>query len=122
MVTPKQHITEEEFHKLGQILKVNPKKLPVLKKLGRKINSLIDRVHASDGFIRPEHLVHELLPDPLPIKDIDIDNNEGFFTHYTAKITNVMLHGISGVKISSIKANVGKFTAQVSVICWKLSK
>jgi len=116
-VTPSksnQHISDEELNKLAKILKVNQKKLPGLKKLGRKINSLIDRVNAADGHLRPELFVQEFIPDPLPMKDIDVESEESFFTHYTGKFTKVMLHGISGVKIHSIKANVGKFTAKVS--------
>ena len=85
-----------------------------VQKVGRKINSLIDRVHSNDGHIRPELLVHEFLPDPLPVKDITVKSDEGYFTSYAANFTHVMLHGISGVKISSIRANVGKFTAKVS--------
>ncbi|KAI2809034.1 hypothetical protein BLOT_000175 [Blomia tropicalis] len=110
----REHISEEELNKLATILKVNQKKIPTFKKFGRKINSLIDRVNANDGKLRPELLVQELLPDPLPVKDIEIESNS-FFSSYEGKFTNVLLHGISGIKITSIKANVGKFTAKIAI-------
>ncbi len=109
---PKQHISEEDFNKIGKILKVNEKKLPVLKKIGRKINSLIDRVHANGHVLRPELVVHEFLPDPLKVKDIEVDE-DGWTSSYKGRFTGVLLHGTSGVKINSIKANVGTLSAKV---------
>lgn len=111
---PTQHISEDDFNKIGKILKVNEKKLPVLRKIGRKINSLIDRVHANGHVLRPELVVHEFLPDPLKVKDIEV-NEEGWTAWYKGKFSSVLLHGISGVKISSIKANVGTLSAKVII-------
>ncbi len=112
---PKQHISEEDFNKIGKILKVNEKKLPVLKKIGRKINSLIDRVHANGHVLRPELVVHEFLPDPLKVKDIEVDE-DGWTSSYKGRFTGVLLHGTSGVKINSIKANVGTLSAKVMIL------
>ncbi|KAH9409487.1 hypothetical protein TYRP_010497 [Tyrophagus putrescentiae] len=111
---PKQHISEEDFNKIGKILKVNEKKLPVLKKIGRKINSLIDRVHANGHVLRPELVVHEFLPDPLKVKDIEVDE-DGWTSSYKGRFTGVLLHGTSGVKINSIKANVGTLSAKIVI-------
>ena len=107
------HITEEEIHQIGKLFKIHPKRYPTLKKVGKKINSLIDRVHSNDGILRPEYLVHEFLPDPLPVKDIVVKEEEGFFTSYNGVFTHVLLHGTSKVKVTSIKANVGNFTAKI---------
>ena len=105
-------ITEEELVKLSRMLKINPKRLPVLRKLSRKLDSLVNRVNTNQGHIRPEMFVHEFLPDPLPVKDIEVKNDE-FIGYYTGTFTNVQLHGISGVVVDSIRANIGTLTAKV---------
>lgn len=106
-------ISDEDWTKLADKLKVNKKKLPLLKKIGEKIDTVIDRVNENNGRVAPELFVEEFLPDPLKIKDIPISKNDGLFTWYSGRFSNIEMYGVSTVKIESVKINVGKFTAKV---------
>lgn len=112
-------ITDEDWNKLTKWFKINQKKLPLLKKMGRKLDHLVDRVDSSQGYIRPEMFVQEFIPDPTPVKDI-IVNEDGYFTSYQGEFNNVQMHGIKEVDIVSINVNVAKFTAKV--MCGHVSK
>ena len=87
----------------------------MLKKIGRKFDSVIERVNANKGRVAPELFVEEFLPDPMRIKDIPVDNSEGFFSWYKGQFSNISMHGVKQVRIESVRANVGKFNAKVIV-------
>lgn len=107
-------LTDEDWNKLVKLLKLNKKKLPQLKKLGSKIDSFIERIDDNQGVITPELFVQEFIADPVPVKDVKVEES-GFLTSYDGEFKNIMLHGIRGVEIESINTNIAHLHADVSV-------